>query len=312
MQPKPDDRWGAAYEINTYQEYLEKVGTPILLMESADKDVHAIFRLVNRLIALAYFEYEFWDLASMKALQAFELALKRRYIQLRPGGIPKGMNLKSLIDWFRKNNYFESDSEHYLDNIRVIRNHFAHPEYHSFGGPSISWHISAAASLINDLYEDPLLRIERKDEIARLNEKLQPLLKNGLILSIEGEAPIFVYRFIAALINNKKINKECHFVYRPAFVLPTQYQKGDSVPVYNAYKVSCNNYFLEDCGKLNGIDENGIRIFTLTSAMGDAKQQWQSWYYAYQAYLSVLPYFELSDSRSIGEMISQIKWEFHY
>lgn len=281
-------------------------------MESADKDVHGIFRLVNRLVSLGYFEYELWDLASMKALLAFELALKKRYSQLYSDGVPKGMSLKSLIEWFRKNNYFETDSEHYLDNIRIIRNHFAHPEYHSFGGPIISWHISAAAGLINDLYEDRGLRVERKEEVIQLNEKLTPLLQNGLILTIEGEEPIFVYRFMAGFINNKKNCKEYHFVYRPAFVLPEKYQKGDSVPVYNARKISCNNYFFYDSGELSGVDENGRCVFTLTRPMGDEQQQWQIWHCAYHAYLSVMPHFELCDNRSINEIIGQIKWEFHY
>lgn len=312
MELKPDDRWKGVYEIDTYHKYIEKLGSPILLMESVDEDIQGIFRLVNKLIALGYFEYELWDLACMKALLAFELALKKRYSQLYAGGVPKGMSLKSLIEWFRKNNYFETDSEAYLDNIRLIRNHFAHPEYHSFGGPIISWHISAAAGLINDLYEDRKLRVERNEEVIQLNEKLQPLIQNGVILTIEGEAPIFVYRFIAGFINNKKNDKEYHFVYRPAFVLPEQYQKGDSVPVYSAYKISCNDYHFDNSGELSGLDKNGRCLFTLTQALGDTQHQWKNWHGAYQAYLKVCPHFELRDSRSIGEMVGQIKWDFHY
>ncbi|WP_127132498.1 hypothetical protein [Pseudoflavitalea rhizosphaerae] len=88
IELKPDDRWEGVYEIRTYQQYLEKIGMPILLIETADENVKGIFRLVNKLISLAYFEYEFWDLASMKALSAFELALKKRYQHLHGASVP--------------------------------------------------------------------------------------------------------------------------------------------------------------------------------------------------------------------------------
>lgn len=308
----PDERWTGVYEIDTYEKYLGKVGSPILLMESVDKEVQGVFRLVNKLIALGYFEYELWDLACMRSLLAFELALKNRYRQLQPKGIPKGWKLIDLIKWFRINHYFETESEDYLDTIRIIRNHFAHPEYHSIGGPMISWHIHAAASLINDLYEDKQLRQERKQETAEINEKLKVLQSQGIVLYIQGKAPALVYRFITGFINNKKATKEYHFVYRPAFVLPEKYARGDSVMVYNAYAITCNNFQFDEAGGLTGIDAQGNPVFSLTPATGSVHSQWKMWLNEFQTYLSVLPHFELTDNRCINEVIGNIKWNFHY
>jgi hypothetical protein len=310
--PEPDARWKAMHGIENYQQYLEKAGNPVLLMQTVDEDVQGIFKLVNKLTGLAYYEYECWDLACMKALLALELALKKRYLQLHGTGIPKGMNLKALIEWFRKNDYFETDSALYLDQIRMIRNHFAHPDYHSFGGPMISWHITAAVSLINDLYEDRDLRLQRKEETRLLNDKLQPMLEQGMVLTIKGSDPVLVYRFVAGFIDNKKADPLFHFVYRPAFELPKEYQKGDSVPVYDAHTVCCNDCSFSDDGAFTGSGKDSIPIFTLAPAAGSAADLWNEWNKAYQTYVNVLPHFELRDNRSIGERIAQIKWEFHY
>src|SRR5882672_8778862 len=137
----PDEKWAAIYGLSSYEEYFEKVADRIYLKPAVDEHITGIFKLVQRLIDLAYYEYEWIDLASMKSLLAFELALKRKYHEINESGTPNQRDLKSYIEWFSQRGYFETDSEFFLTQIRHIRNHFAHPEYHSYGGPIVSWHV---------------------------------------------------------------------------------------------------------------------------------------------------------------------------
>lgn len=311
MLPIADKKWKGIYEIESYETYLEKMGKPVELLACVDEHVRGIFRLVNRLVALAYYEYEFWDLASMKSLLALELAVKQRYAELNPAESGKQMILKKRLAWFRERGYFEIDSEAYLDQIRYIRNHFAHPDYHSFAGPVVSWHIFAAANLINDLYESRELRLDRKKETGELNEKLAGFHRSGMLLQIGEASPILVYRFVAGFINNKLPVKTYHFAYRPAFVLPKEYKKGDSIRVYDAHTISCTHYTIDDQQVLTGFDLEGRKVFSLKVPYGKVIDQWREWNDAYEQYINVFPHFVLNDNRSIGERAGQAKWEFH-
>jgi|GEM_PF-3810986 len=312
MLPTPDARWAAMFEINSYEEYLNRVSERIYLKPTVDEDVKSIFKLVQRLIDLAYYEYELIDLACMKALLALELALKKRYQQVKTSGSPdpKKWKLKNYMTWFFQNGCFETDSMDFLDQIRSIRNHFAHPEYHSFGGTITSWHIPAATGLINDLYEDSSLRAARKQEIINFNQAIQEITKGGALLDVTGHKSELVYLFICGFINNKTEDKLYHWIYKPLFNIPREYSKKDSFQTGRTFYLSC--HFIQLFGnKLTGFDKNGDKIFHLSGSPTDHKEELISWYQQYKAYLQELPHFTLVDNNSIGTIIANLLFEFY-
>lgn len=306
MLPTADKRWSALFGITSYEEYFERIAERIYLKSAVDENVQGVFKLVQRLVDLAYYEFEFMDLACMKALFAFELALKRRFQDVKDTTASKPKRLKDLIEWFRVNGYFETDSAVFFDQLRYIRNHFAHPEIHSFGGPLVSWQVAAAAGLINDLYEDVNLRKERKKEILRLNSLLDEIIESGAVLEMKDGRRYLVHIFRAGFFNNKVSNKIYHFGYKPAFEIPKQYTKGDSVPVYPAYELTCNSLRL-DTNELIGLDGNGEQEFRIFASAHESR----AWYEQYKAYVSTFPHFRIVDNRAILEIMSKCLYNFH-
>ncbi|MCG2615254.1 hypothetical protein LZZ85_13215 [Terrimonas sp. NA20] len=291
---------------------MKKVSERIYLKPVVDDDVKGVFKLVQRLVDLAYYEYEFFDLACMKALFALELALKKRYRQLATAGFanPAQWSLKRYLQWFLENGYFETESADYLDQLRYIRNHFAHPEAHSFGGSIISWHITAASGLINDLYEDKDLRADRKRETSRLNSALNRIVQHGASLQIPGKERQSVYAFLIAFLNNKQTPNRYHFVYKPLFKIPAQYAAGDPIQPTTAYYFNCTEVRLSQNG-VGGFDENGREIFQLSPPLADDLGDIEEWYRQYNNYIGTLPHFPIIDSQNIVSIGSKLLARFH-
>lgn len=310
MLPTPDSRWAIVHNIDTYEQYLEIVSERIYLKQEVNEHVRGIFKLVQRLIDLGYYEYEFFDLAALKAVLAFELALKKRWEELKLPGASNSKSLLDLIRWFFDNGYFEIDSDRYLDQIRQIRNNFAHPDFHAFGGPITSWHIEAVAGLINDLYEDVHLRKDRKQETKDLNSFLSTLVNPGaLLVTMKGDQTL-VYQFSAGFINNKASAKCYHFIYKPIFEIPEHYEKGGSVPVFPAFEISCHSIIVQD-NQVKGLLKDGTEMFRLSIPTEDKADKLLAWHHKYKEYLQVLPHFTIGNLGNVNEKISRILTDFH-
>jgi len=123
------------------------------------KDVLDSFEVVKRLLVHSYYEYKFIDEAYSKALHTFEMAMNIRYRDFAM--LTKPLVFNTLVHELTKLDLFDTDISVLL-HVKDMRNHFSHPERHSFGG-AVYWHrIEHISSLINEMYEDVDLRIERR------------------------------------------------------------------------------------------------------------------------------------------------------
>jgi hypothetical protein len=147
-----------------------------------------------------------------------EMALKIRYKEVTGAEWQKGASLARLMDWFRKEYYFEAYNKEYLTIIRSIRNSLAHPSEHSVSGPFGRHIIENVIDLVNGLYEDPKLRRKRMSLTINMLNKLKEF-KNGVKCSIGND---FYYAINAwpAFINNKKQPMNIHFYFNPTINIP--------------------------------------------------------------------------------------------
>ena len=182
MTFEPDARATAFVGCETYEGFLKNGVPEIYLKPEVHDDVKSSFRVVEKLLQYSYYEYEFFDVAGTKSLLTLELALKLRYVDLNKGE-GKHRNLNYLIQWFLERKYFETTNPKFLENIRWIRNHLAHPDRYSFGGFAMRQWIEHSLDLINSLYENVELRIKRASLQKSLLPRFRRLTKNGAVLT---------------------------------------------------------------------------------------------------------------------------------
>ncbi len=196
----PDTRWTAVFYVESHKEYCERYVIDFFFRDGVHKDILSSFNVIKKLLVHAYFEYEFFDVASVKAMLTFEMALKLRYAELNPEQ-KQDKSLRELINWFMYRNYFEHANTNFFEHWLKVRNHYAHPEQHSFAGAGIQHHILNVVDLINDLYHNVDLRIERQDELKNLNQTLRRISKKDGVLKIAGNEFLVVTAF-SDIINN--------------------------------------------------------------------------------------------------------------
>ena len=156
-----DPRWGAFYPDDLTFEQFQKIALPRLgLIALCDEEVRKRYRVLHKLMAFSYYEYEFYDTAAaqMSAIMEMALAIKYRLVtgeiwHSKEKGIKPARNLKSLLAWAQKQNLLEFDHQHQLDLLRNSRNYYAHPMRHSFGGGINRSRIEELIIMINDLFD---------------------------------------------------------------------------------------------------------------------------------------------------------------
>lgn len=217
-----DETWTIFDGVTEDMEAFKKRFIPELhLRPEVHPDVVENFRLVRKLIEHSYFEYKFYDIAALKAVITLEMALSIRYEQLSGQLRKKSDSLQKLLKWFEERHSFEVYYPEYLDAIRSIRNLYAHPTNHSFGGSSIMHIIEKAVDLINELYEDPGLRIKRMELTKNIIAKIESF-DHGMVCDT-GEKKYWVYRAWPGFVNNKDDQLAIHFYYKPSFEMSDEY-----------------------------------------------------------------------------------------
>jgi hypothetical protein len=217
---KMDETW-SVFQFAHDREGFEKQFIPeIYLKPNVHPDVVENFRVIKRLIEHSFFEYKFYDVATLKSLLTLEMALRIRYKQVNHVEWPKRGSLARLLDWFSAANYFDVYNKEYLTIIREIRNSLAHPTQHSVSGASGRRIIENAIDLINGLYEDPRLRRKRMGLTVNIINKLQEF-KNGIRCTI-GNKMYHAFNSWPAFINNKLTPIEIHFYFNPTFHIPEE------------------------------------------------------------------------------------------
>jgi hypothetical protein len=196
------------------------------------EDVVQNFEIVEKLLAFSYYEYKFIDEAYAKAIHSFEMAMSIRYKELSLP-LPKGkLVFDFLIKSLSEQNCFDTDIT-ILAQVKQMRNHFSHPERHSFAGAAYWNRIEFISRLVNELYEDVALRIERR-KIANefIDSKRELNLDKFVVMRIGADEPIILFNVTLLWINNKQSPRTYLIEYTPLFDLhyETEYQiKGPEI-----------------------------------------------------------------------------------
>lgn len=158
-----DSRWNAFREY-TWESFQETYLPKLNLISSVHPEVHKQYRAIKKLIAHSYFEYEFFDIAAAQMTMLVEMGMVWRYEQLT--GEPwhkktmkseKRRDLKNLFDWLNQNGHFVINFPTDTNFLRQVRNYYAHPKKHGFGGGVHLKSIVHLIHFINELY-DPNLK----------------------------------------------------------------------------------------------------------------------------------------------------------
>src|SRR5690349_12109665 len=132
---KKDETWNAFDQARSADEFYDEFVPELYVKPQVNKEIVENFRVIRKLIEYSYFEYRFYDVATLESLLTLEMALKIRFSEINLENWPKKKSLSHLMDWFQKHNYFEVYNGEFLRHIRAIRNLMAHPLQHSFSGP---------------------------------------------------------------------------------------------------------------------------------------------------------------------------------
>lgn len=117
-----------------------------------------------------------------------------------------------------------------LKHIKNLRNHYSHPERHSFGG-IIFWNrVEFINRLINEMYEDVKLRSERKILAKQfISQQQNTNLDKFLVIEIQ-EKPTILFSLQLLFINNKQTPHTYLFACTPLFDLESDQEYTIKVP----------------------------------------------------------------------------------
>ena len=215
---KMDETWGAFGFAHNLEQFEKQFIPEIYLKPNIHPDIVENFRVIKQLIRHSFFEYKFYDVATLKSLLTLEMALRIRYKEVSNVEWPKTKSLARLLDWFRVSNYFDVYNKEYLKIIREIRNSLAHPTQHFVSGPNGRHITENVIDLVNGLYEDPKLRRKRMSLTVNILNKLKEF-NAGTKCSI-GNKSYYAFNSWPAFINNKLQPMEIHFYFNPTFIIP--------------------------------------------------------------------------------------------
>lgn len=206
---EPDSKW-ELFGDKSGEEYLENTFKNLWLTNRAPEGIKESFAVAEHMLALSYFNYTMFDDGVFKLTIIFEMALRMEFetlpeavkISLRPkpsrDGKIKEPSFDRLATYFVSKGYFDSPKS-VLNDIRDIRNHWAHPHRHSFAAAALMQKMNISIDLINEFYEDRELRETRvrlleetNKKIAIFHNKLCLLKQNDITIPITGVASIFV------------------------------------------------------------------------------------------------------------------------
>lgn len=200
-----DPRW----DDNHPYEFFKSIASDIKFLDEVPEAVVSRFKLVKELIKQSYFVYDFLDAAYERALLTLELAIEKRYEEIK--GDEWNKNFKKLIKWGAENDLFE-DREEVIQKFREFRNRVAHPERYSLLGITGIDIVFRVIEIINGLYYDTQKRVERRKEIEGLTQELNTFLEKGGIIQINSKKHI-IFRGSVLFIDNFNSEKTYYFLF---------------------------------------------------------------------------------------------------
>ncbi|MDB5230773.1 MAG: hypothetical protein JWN76_1578 [Chitinophagaceae bacterium] len=294
IHPVMDTKWHA-FEIQSYKDYCQRFFREFYLKTEVHEDIQSNARIIRNLTKLAFYEYEFFDVAVTQASLTFEMALHIRYKEISGDTWPEKKNFRLLIEWFCDRNYFETNNKEFLEHIRWTRNYKAHPKMHSFGGPMISQHIDNCIALINDLYEDKETRADRKDLYKQTEILFSSINEEGGLIRWPNGKVETVYFLTTDFINNKTKPFEFSFSFHPVFEVPKVYQKGNCL-LEPRRELDCSMVNMEGPQMIcSGPDKS--QLFSIEVIKdGAARNKFKKWKDEYNIYSAATMHFHAISS----------------
>lgn len=247
MQLKPANIWSIFDNApKTLEAFCQRYVPDLLLRKEVSQDVVEEYEVIRKLLLHSYYEYKFIDVAMTKLLHTFEMALKIRFREVNESVNKVPNNLQKLISWFRERNYFEVSDESYFNHIRQVRNIVSHPERHSFGGTAKLHWFNQITDLINDLYADLDERIQRQNELLKVNNFIADITKKGAILSFIDQSIIVYDVNVFYTEENRSIG-----YYRSIFKPSIDLSEGENRPI-NFGLLELENYEFKEHPKSFG------------------------------------------------------------
>lgn len=211
---KPD----SFFENRTFDEHCSAIPA-FYFKKEVPIDVLGSFEVVEKLLVFSYYEYKFIDEAYIKAIRTFEMAMSIRHKDFYPS--VRKLNFNELIHNLSELDLFETSLES-LKNLKWQRNYYLRPEHHSFAGVVLWNRIEQLNWLVNEMYEDVPLRLERRQLVQEMRDAMRNLnLNENSVIQLNGERTI-LYRLRLLFVNNKTASPTYLFVCTPLFDLETE------------------------------------------------------------------------------------------
>jgi hypothetical protein len=308
---QPDPRWEVLYELKTHEEFAEKFVPMVYLHPTVNKEIRDTFDSIRRQLVASYYHYESVDSAARNAVFSLEMALKIRYVEIYREACKAKQNFQNLLKHFQTEGYFEINDDGLFKWLRDVRNHFAHPTMHSFGGIINMRYIFIVADLINDLYENRALRAMRKSYTEMTNIILQEYAEQGATIQLRAGEEYTFYRSYLGFLNNAVYPNIVTMVYKPIFPIPKEYAPSSEIMLYNWRTIACNELIV-DSDALIGLDERRHEIFRITKINeAAAKNEWKVWKKEFDDYRQIKVLFDHADHSDAGEKCALLKKAFH-
>jgi len=221
----------------------------------------------ERLLRVAY-EY---------ALASFEMALRLRMdeLQERYEGRtpPDDCSLSNLVEWHVAHHHFESH-EFTLHSAVNLRNSLLHPDSASWGGYLFLKIIPRLVEEINDLYDDPVLRRERREECKRVNRHCKRLSTQGAVLDVNGERQLIHESHLLSYEN--KVNPPTyHFAFWPIY--DPDIKPGDSLDDQEPILARCASWDITESGSPSLLTRTGAPIAIVRELSEGERRKMETW-----------------------------------
>ncbi len=214
MELLKDDRWSIVLP-NDDPEF-KSFCQSINLRPEIPKEIHQHLTRIKSVLRFCYYDYELTGVATFMSTIALEAALILKLESLDSNiELNKHITLSKLIELGEERGLFE-EGFNTVDSIRKIRNYYAHQRQAGFAGYTELTLVPQIINLINSLWDDIPLRIERQQKTEYITEKFSALIQNGLILHYKN-IRLIIFDMRLLLFNNL-ISPPLHYIlFYPIF-----------------------------------------------------------------------------------------------
>lgn len=202
---KPDPRWGI-WGCNSFQSFSEKFIIKGKFHSKVPEDIKKSYEIAERIMAYSYYCYELYDEAFSKITRIFEMAISLRCEQLDIKFKSKQPKLSEKIEKL-KVSYPGKDLVFEWDKFKELRNYFAHPKRHSFGGPINKFGaFEHSINVINRIFKEAEFFKEIDNQLLPLLEHTKRFHKGLFVLEADQNYLVYQTRpYLLANRNNEQI-----------------------------------------------------------------------------------------------------------